>query len=218
VATIKAIIFDMDGVLIDAKEWHFEAMNQALARFGFTITRAEHVAQYDGLPTNRKLELLSQQKGFPRELHAQASALKQQLTMDIVEAHCRPTFQHVRALHRLKRGGYVLGVASNSIRKTVSRMMDLAGLNPYLSFQLSNEDVARPKPDPEIYLHAARLAGAPPGECLVVEDNRHGIEAATAAGAHVLAVRGTDEVTYERIENVIATIADAAQAAARYTA
>jgi len=213
---IKAVVFDMDGVLIDAKEWHYEAMNQALARFGFTITRAEHLARYDGLPTKQKLELLSEHKGFPRELHAAASALKQELTMQIVETHCSPTFQHVRALHRLKQARFAVGLASNSIRKTVSRMMDLAGLSPFLDFQLSNEDVARPTPHPEIYLKAAQLAGALPGQCVVVEDNHHGIEAATAAGAHVLAVRGTAEVTYEHIEQFIAGISAAAPVAARH--
>jgi HAD superfamily hydrolase (TIGR01509 family) len=213
-ATIKAVIFDMDGVLIDAKEWHYEAMNQALARFGFTITRAEHLERYDGLPTKRKLELLSEHKGFPRELHAAASALKQELTMQIVETHCSPTFQHVRALHCLKRAGFAVGLASNSVRQSVSRMMDLAGLSPYLDFQLSNEDVARPKPHPEIYLKAAQLAKALPDQCVVVEDNHHGIEAATAAGTHVLAVRGTAEVTYEHIARFMTDISDVAPPAA----
>jgi beta-phosphoglucomutase len=217
-SSIKAIIFDMDGVLIDAKEWHFEAMNQALARFGFTITREEHVARYDGLPTRQKLELLSQTKGLPRELHPTVSTLKQELTMTIVESECRPTFQHVRTLFRLRRAGYVLGVASNSVRNSVNRMMELAALSPYLKFQLSNQDVHRAKPDPEIYVRAAQLAGVLPQECVVVEDNRHGIEAATLAGANVLAVGGPHEVTPERIESFIAAIDKGAQTATRFAA
>ena len=216
--TIKAVIFDMDGVLIDAKEWHFEAMNQALARFGFTITCEEHLAQYDGLPTKHKLELLSQTKGFPRELHAPVSTLKQELTMAIVERECCPTFQHVRTLFRLRRAGYLLGVASNSVRNSVNRMMDLAALSPYLQFQLSNQDVSRAKPHPEIYIRAAQLAGVLPHECVVVEDNRHGIEAATVAGANVLAVQGPHEVTHERIEIFIATIDNGAERAKRFAA
>ena len=215
---IKAVIFDMDGVLIDAKEWHYQAMNEALAQFGFTITRADHLSRYDGLPTKKKLELLSQLEGFPRELHDAVSQLKQQLTIELVERECSPKFQHVRALFCLHRGGYTLGVASNSVRATVRRMMSLAGLNTYLHFQLSNEDVVHPKPHPEIYLRAAELARVTPAECVVIEDNHHGIEAARAAGTHVLAVSGTADVTYEHIEAFIASLSIPAHAASPHAA
>jgi beta-phosphoglucomutase-like phosphatase (HAD superfamily) len=66
---IKAVIFDMDGVLIDAKEWHYEALNRALTVYGFGISRHDHLATYDGLPTNTKLEILSREQGLPRSLH-----------------------------------------------------------------------------------------------------------------------------------------------------
>ena len=56
---IKAVLFDMDGVLIDAKEWHYEALNRALALFGMPISRFEHLTTFDGLPTRKKLEMLS---------------------------------------------------------------------------------------------------------------------------------------------------------------
>jgi beta-phosphoglucomutase len=200
---IKSVVFDMDGVLIDAKEWHYEAMNRALSCFGYAINREEHLAHYDGLPTRRKLALLSQRTGFPLRLHEAVSKLKQQFTMEIIEEECAPRFQHVHALAQLKLRGYRLGVASNSIRATVARMMELAGLTRYLDFQLSNEDVSQPKPSPEIYFLAARLARVSPHECVVVEDNHHGIAAATAAGAHVLAVDSVDDVTYQQISAFI---------------
>lgn len=66
---IKAVIFDMDGVLIDAKEWHYEALNKALALFGFAISRQEHLDSYDGLPTRKKLEMLSSEKEPTKGLH-----------------------------------------------------------------------------------------------------------------------------------------------------
>ncbi|HCF3308648.1 TPA: HAD hydrolase-like protein, partial [Pseudomonas aeruginosa] len=54
---IKAVIFDMDGVLIEAKDWHYDALNKALNLFGYNISRHDHLTSYDGLPTSRKLEM-----------------------------------------------------------------------------------------------------------------------------------------------------------------
>ena len=61
---IKAIVFDMDGVLIEAKDWHYEALNRALRLFGYEISRYDHLVTYDGLPTSKKLEMLSLEKGY----------------------------------------------------------------------------------------------------------------------------------------------------------
>jgi HAD superfamily hydrolase (TIGR01509 family) len=203
---IKAVIFDMDGVLIDAKDWHYEALNRALAPFGYAISRDDHLAIFDGLPTRQKLEILSRDGGFPRSLHQTVSDLKQQYTLDIAKTRCRPQFIHEDALSRLRNEGYVLGVASNAVRSSVELMMERANLAQYLDFILSNQDVARPKPDPEIYETAIVLAGVEPGECVVVEDNHNGIESATCAGAHVLPVSCVSEVRYSRIRSFIEAV------------
>ncbi len=200
---IKAVIFDMDGVLIEAKQWHYEALNRALGLFGYTITPSEHVTTYDGLPTRRKLEILTRDHGFPEALHAFVNEMKQIYTMEIVYRSCKPRFHHEIALSRLRSDGYTLGVASNSIRKTVDVMMEKSHLSKYLHFTLSNQDVARPKPDPEIYRKAAERARVSPCECVVVEDNVRGIEAATRAGTNVLRVESVDEVEYHRIREFI---------------
>ena len=200
---IRAVIFDMDGVLIDAKEWHYDALNRALALFGAPITRREHETEYDGLSTRQKLEMLSARRGLPRGLHPFLNELKQQYTMDIVHQECRPTFEHEYALSRLKRLGYRLAVASNSVRNSVEVMMAKSHLAGYLELMLSNEDVAKPKPHPEIYQRAARHFGLAPSECLVVEDNANGVRAALAAGAHVLEVRDVHGV---RLDAILARI------------
>jgi len=203
---IKAVIFDMDGVLIDAKEWHYEALNRALSLFGFVINRYDHLVTYDGLPTNKKLEILSCDRGFPRTLHKFVNELKQQYTLELVNSQCKPRFNHEYALSRLRQEGYKLAVASNSVRQTVDMMMDKANLTGYLDFMLSNQDIRRPKPDPEIYHTAIAKAGVSPEECVVVEDNHHGIEAATRAGANVLRVQAVSDVTYSRIRSFIQTV------------
>lgn len=74
---IKAILFDMDGVLIDAKEWHYEALNEALRLFGVEISRYDHLHTFDGLPTKVKLEMLGEQNFLPQELHSFINNVKQ---------------------------------------------------------------------------------------------------------------------------------------------
>lgn len=189
----------MDGVLIEAKEWHYDALNKSLSLFGYHISRHEHLTAYDGLPTSRKLDMLSVERDLPVALHAFINEMKQVYTMEIVYAQCKPTFVHQYALSTLKRQGYKLAVASNSIRNTVQVMMDKANLDQYLDLQLSNEDVLQPKPAPDIYLKAIRDLGLRPDECLIVEDNENGIRAAKASGAHVLVVSETSDVNFDNI-------------------
>jgi beta-phosphoglucomutase len=197
---IKAVVFDMDGVLIDAREWHYEALNRALALLGYEITRYEHLSTYDGLPTKQKLQMLSVEHGLPEALHAFMNSLKQQYTLEFVATRCKPVFQHQYALARLKQAGYKLGVASNSVRRTVEEMMERSDLLQFLDVIVSNEDVARGKPDPEMYIKAMASLGVRPDETVVVEDNENGIKAATAAGANVLVVGGPDDVTLQAIQ------------------
>jgi beta-phosphoglucomutase len=197
--SVRAVVFDMDGVLIDAREWHYEALNRALGHFGLAISRFDHLVTYDGLPTRAKLEMLSREQSLPRELHAFVNELKQRYTMELVWQHCRPVFQHEYALSRLKLDGYLLGLASNSIRPTIDEMMRKAALDRHLDVVLSNEDVRAGKPDPEIYVKAIAELRLQPHEVLVVEDNDKGVRAATAAGAHVLQVREPADVTYSLI-------------------
>jgi beta-phosphoglucomutase len=196
---IKAVVFDMDGVLIDAREWHYEALNRALALLGYEISRYEHLSTYDGLPTKRKLQMLTVERGLPPELHSFMNSLKQQYTLEFVATRCKPVFQHQFALARLKAAGYKLGVASNSVRRTVEEMMERADLLQFLDVIVSNEDVERGKPDPEMYVKAMATLGVAPHETVVVEDNENGIKAATAAGAHVLVVEGPEDVALEPI-------------------
>jgi beta-phosphoglucomutase len=203
---IQAIIFDMDGVLIEAKDWHYEALNRALSLFGFSISRYDHLTTYDGLPTSKKLEMLSLEGGLPRELHAFINKMKQTYTMEIVHTKCKPRFAQEYALSSLKSKGYKLAVASNSIRHTVEVMMEKARLSVYLDAMFSTADVSRPKPDPEIYIKAIARFGLASNECLVVEDNKSGVKAARDSGAHVLVVRDVEDVNLENITSRIRQI------------
>ncbi|WP_428153204.1 HAD family hydrolase [Brevundimonas sp.] len=200
---IKAVLFDMDGVLIEAKDWHYEALNRALALFGLAIDRDAHLATFDGLPTRRKLEMLSRTRNLPVALHSFINEIKQEETVQITYASCKPVFHHRYALAELKKDGLRLGVCSNSIRQTIDLMMRLSGLSDFLDLTISNEDVARSKPDPEMYNNAISQMGLSPTEVLILEDNDHGIAAARASGAHVLVIGTTNDVTYQNIRSSI---------------
>ncbi|WP_333573275.1 HAD family hydrolase [Sphingomonas sp.] len=207
---IKAVLFDMDGVLIEAKDWHYEALNLALAHFGMEIARDAHLATFDGLPTRDKLNMLTKTRGFPRGLHDFTNRLKQSFTQEIAYARCRPVFHHRDALSRLKQQGYHLAVCSNSIVDSVKLMMSLSKLDAYLDLQLSAQHVERGKPDPAIYNLAMEKLGVTPAETLILEDNDHGIQAARASGAHLMTIGTTEDVTYPRIRQTIDAINAAA--------
>ncbi|QCI98904.1 HAD family hydrolase [Agrobacterium larrymoorei] len=203
---IKSIVFDMDGVLIDAREWHYEALNRALELFGYTIQRHEHLTTFDGLPTRKKLEILTALRGLPESLHGFVNEMKQLYTTEIIHTKCKPVFKQEYALAQLRKDGYRLAVASNSIRSTVGLMMNKAALEDYLEFQLSNEDVKQAKPNPEIYSRAIELMGVAPHECLIIEDNENGIKAAKASGAHVMVVHDVSDVNYPAVKETIRQI------------
>ena len=196
---IKTILFDMDGVLIDAKEWHYEALNRALGLFGLGISRVDHLRTFDGLPTRDKLRILSDTSYFPTELHDFINELKQQYTAEEINMKCRPLFQHEYALSRLKKEGYKIAVCSNSIRRTIQMMMEKSELISYIDLIMSNEDVEKAKPDPEIYVRAMNRLNADPEECLILEDNQNGIRAALASGGYLLRVETVYDVNYTNI-------------------
>lgn len=203
---IKAVLFDMDGVLIDAKEWHYESLNRALELFGVCISRADHLTTFDGLPTKDKLKILSIEKGLPVELHSFINEMKQAYTMEIIQTQCKPQFEQEYALSKLKSMGYKIAVCSNSIRDSVVAMMEKSGLISYIDIIISNQDVSKGKPDPEMYQKAMSYFGLSPQHCLIVEDNENGIRAAKSAGGHLLVVKEVSDTNFQNIAHRIQEI------------
>lgn len=199
-AKIKAVLFDMDGVLIDAKDWHYEALNKALRLFGYEISRYDHLHSFDGLPTRDKLRMISEEAYLPVALHGFINEMKQEYTRELIEIKCKPVFQHEYALSKLKNQGYKIAVCSNSIRSTIENMMQKSSLLTYLDLIMSNEDVKQAKPDPEIYITAMGKLQLAPAECLILEDNKNGIKAALDSGAHLLRVHDIYDVNYLNIQ------------------
>jgi HAD superfamily hydrolase (TIGR01509 family) len=203
---IKAILYDLDGVLVDATEWHYDALNKALAVLGYEITREEHLRFYNGLPTRKKLETLSREKGFPLALKEFVNELKQVYTRDVIFHECRPSFEKRYMLSRFKKEGLRQVVCSNSIRASIDLMLNRTELMEYVEFFIGNDEISKPKPDPEMYVLAMRKLGLGPQECVILEDAPHGIQAARASGAHVCEVKGFDDVNYFRVREFIKSV------------
>ena len=194
---IKLIIFDLDGVLVEAKNIHYDALNEVLGE-QYAISWNEHLSTYDGLKTNQKLEMLSEIKGLPTELHKEIWEGKQKLTLQkLKELKPNQTLQSV--MNALVEDGYKLVVCSNSIRKTVLTVLSKLGIMEFMDYIISNEDVQNSKPHPEMYWRAISKMGCLPEETLIVEDSPYGLLAANRSKAHVLRVKNPKEVTYTNI-------------------
>jgi HAD superfamily hydrolase (TIGR01509 family) len=194
---IKLIVFDLDGVLVEAKNIHFDALNDALGT-EYEISWAEHLSTYDGLKTNQKLEMLTERKGLPTELHKEVWDKKQKYTLQMLkELKPNQTLQSV--MSAFSEDGYKLAVCSNSIRKTVLTVLSKLGIMEFMDLIISNEDVKNSKPHPEMYWKAISMMSCLPEETLIVEDSPYGLLAASRSKSHILRVRNPQEVTYTNI-------------------
>jgi HAD superfamily hydrolase (TIGR01509 family) len=198
----KLIIFDLDGVLVEAKQIHYDTLNQALKEIGneYVITEAEHLSTYDGLKTNQKLDMLTKAKGLPKDVHEQVWNRKQHLTIEAI-SQLQTNHILVSVFKELRDRGYQLACASNSIRRSVLVMLSKIGLIEYMDLIISNEDVKNSKPHPEMYWKAMSMMGYLPEETLIVEDSPHGLLAASRSRANVLRVDNPHDLTLEKITN-----------------
>jgi len=198
----KLIIFDLDGVLVEAKQIHFETLNQALREVAksekYVISEAEHLSIYDGLKTNQKLELLTQNKGLQTDTHKWVWNRKQQLTIEAI-SELQPDLDKIELFKELRDRGYKLACASNSIRRSVLVMLAKIGIIEYMDLIISNEDVKNSKPHPEMYWKTMSMMGCLPEETLIVEDSPHGLLAASRSRANVLRVDSPKDLVISKI-------------------
>jgi len=197
---IKLIIFDLDGVLISSKDLHFTALNEALRDKGYDpISIEDHVSVFDGNPTSWKLKRL----GIPSSDFDAVNQLKQQHTFRLLETLLEREDRFVDLFTRLKKEGYKICVASNSIRYTTTLSLFRLGVMEYVDYVCSNQDVSLGKPNPEMYLQCMIKCGVGPRETLIVEDSYVGRQGVFNSGAYLCGVHNPSETTYELIRSKI---------------
>ena len=195
---IKAILYDLDGVLVDATEWHYESLNIALKEVaGFIIERNEHISTFNGIPTKKKMEILNEQNRLSLNLFQEVWDKKQEKTKEVIERSASIDQNKIRLHDNTKN--MKKACITNSIRETAMLMLEKTGQLEFMDFVISNEDVTEPKPSPEGYNLAMKRLKLEPHECMIVEDAPKGIEAGKLSGANVYEVNGFYDVSLENI-------------------
>lgn len=199
-----AVIFDLDGVLIDSKEIHFDALNLALKSINekYVISRREQADIFEGMTTRSKLDILSHTKGLPRELHNYVWNLKQQYSAAMFKDLPRDE-DLVNIFKSISEQNIAIGVASNSIRETLTTCLQALGVWEYVDVSLSNEDVSNPKPNPEIYNKCMLMLGSIPTTTIVFEDSVIGRQAAEQSGAFLVEVERRTDLTIPFIQRMV---------------
>lgn len=181
-----AVIFDMDGVLVDSEPMHVEAMRAVLRPYGVPYTDEEN-EQFFGFTDLEVFRIL-------RERHARLPD-PGELARGRTRLLVRQTRERTVAMRgipevprRLRALGYRLAVASSSAVPVIEATVEVLGLAPVFEALVSALEVGRGKPAPDVFLEAARRLDLPPRDCLVVEDSRNGLLAAKAAGMACAAV------------------------------
>jgi beta-phosphoglucomutase-like phosphatase (HAD superfamily) len=200
----KLVIFDLDGVLVEAKEIHFDALNSALINVDkkYAISWEDHLRTYDGLKTYDKLRILSSTKDLPfdEELYKKIFADKQFFTLSAL-SNLEEDTNLIDIFKKLKYKDFKIACCSNSIQNTVELVLKKLGIRKFFDLTLSNEDVKFAKPHPEIYWKSMSYFGALPEETLIIEDSPTGLTSAYKSGAKVLRVKNPKDFDYDKIIN-----------------
>lgn len=196
---IRAVLFDMDGVLVDTRSCHYEALNRALAEHGCaTIPPETHRTLYDGLPTATKLRVLVDRGLVPPDKVGPVSDAKKRNTVALLKETVRFDPRVYCLVAGLRARGLRTGVVSNAVPETVISVCDELEILSFMGVIVSNAD-GPPKPDPFPYRTACERLWLSPSEVLAIEDGAYGVESATAAGCVVVRVGGPSEVTPENV-------------------
>jgi len=199
---IKTIIFDFDGTLIELVDAHYKALNDAIEEIAgheYIITEEEQNTHFNGLSTSTKLAELVEHRKLPPDLVDAIKTYKQVKTIQYILDNIKPNKQLYTDLMQLKLEGHKLYCASNAVIDTVNIGLNKLGIIDLFDYIVGNDDVVNKKPHPEVFLKCFLHGGLNPQECLIVEDSKHGIEAATKSGAHVLTVNSPKDLTYNYI-------------------
>ena len=200
---IEAILFDLDGVLVDACDWHYFSLNRALEEVvGFSINRTDHLIKYNGLPTKVKLKML----GINDKESEKIWKLKQEYTIETIREHSKIQNEKIEFFEYLSLNKVKYACVTNSIRETAIEMLTQTGQIKYFDLMITNEDVINNKPSPDCYNKAVYTLDVEPKKCIIVEDSPKGIEAAVSSivpNKNIWKVQNTQEVTLKNYRRFI---------------
>ena len=203
----KLIIFDLDGVLIDSKEIHFEALNKALESIdkSFVISKKDHLLKFDGLPTLEKLEILSSEKSLPISNHQEIFDKKQEFTYEKF-SQLSKDYELMEYFLHAKKNNIKIAVASNCIRKSVQISLSKLGVIELVDYIVSSEDVFRKKPYPECYWRCMMACNALPCSTVIFEDSHVGREGAKKSEANLIPVVDRKHLNIDLINHAISLL------------
>ena len=201
---IDTIIFDLDGVLINSKNIHFEALNRALIenKIKYQINYEDHLKTFDGLPTSRKLEILNKKKLVPKKLNKKIKSKKNLITRKLLKENLKFD-KNIFVLFQKLSKKFKLGIATNAIQETLEIAIKKLRIGKFLNFSISTEKLENSKPHPEIYLRSIVNLNTKPKNTLILEDSHNGRIAAKEAGARLMPIKSLNDVTYKNVINFI---------------
>tara|TARA_A100001011_G_scaffold397512_1_gene498738 strand:- start:4388 stop:4990 length:603 start_codon:yes stop_codon:yes gene_type:complete len=198
------VIFDLDGVLVDACEWHRRALNEALYdECSYKISIDDHKSNFNGLPTKVKLDKLISMGLISEDKKQAIYDLKQEKTIEIIKNSAKIREEKISLIKYLKERHIIVACFTNSIRETAELMLESTGILKLFDKVVTNQDVLKCKPDPEGYTFLLHHFSVSESETIIVEDSPKGIAAAEASGCLVVKVESPDDVDIDLLRSYI---------------
>ena len=208
----KAVIFDMDGVIVDSEPRHESAFLEVVREIGYGESLNLKFSDFVGR-SDHELWVAFIARHRPKQTLAELLEMKRTRIVEIIRRE-KPLFDGLPALVKRLASAYRLGVASGSDRLVVEEVLVLEGLRNYFPEVVTASDVAHGKPEPDIFLRTAELLGVSAPDCWVIEDSKPGIQAGLSAGMRVIAITNTHTAgeltqahhvvgTYAEIEQIL---------------
>lgn len=200
---LKCILYDLDGVLVDACEWHRLSLNKALQSISnIELTTEEHETTFNGLPTKKKLDLLIKQNRIKPEDYSSIWQAKQNYTKEIISSTAKIDQDKIKLHQYVKEQGIKIACITNSITETASLMLEATGQLPFIDLLISNEQVKQPKPHGEGYIRGMIFFNSMPETTLIVEDSEVGLKAARSTGANIWQVKNSYDVVLNNFKEL----------------
>ena len=203
----KAIIFDMDGVLLDSQPLYHRQDIKLLGRFGKELD-VQDVVPYSGLATRERMGLYKKDFGIAESVERLAGLSADSMREVFSSGEIKPIDGIPELLSFAKGKGLRLGLASSTSRELILVILGRLGLAGFFEAIVSGEDVKSGKPAPDVYLRAAEAVGFLPASCAAVEDSLVGMQAARAAGLTCIAYRNSYTLDYSSADYVVGSFSE----------